>query len=75
MLQYRLQREAYFMKTLRTVYLYGVNERTKFMNKDSPTGKHFPPLSRNGKRFINTRTRSKISNHDLSFDIEIFFNF
>ena len=54
---------------------YGLNERTKFMNKDSPIGKHFPKLPRYGERFIDTRTRSKISNHDLLAVIDIFFNF
>ena len=65
MFQYRLQREDYWMKTLRTVYPYGLNKRTKFMNKDSPIGKLFPPLPIYGERFIDTRTQSKITNHDL----------
>ena len=54
---------------------YGLNERTNFMNKDSPIGKHFPKLPRYGERFIDTRTRSKITNHDLLSVIDIFFNF
>ena len=70
MLEHRLQREDYCMKTLRTVYPYGLNERTKFMNEDI---RLFPPLPRYGERFIDTRTQSKITNHDLSPDIEIFF--
>ena len=45
------------------------------MNKDSPIGKHFPKLPRYGERFIDTRTRSKITNHDLLSVIDIFFNF
>ena len=45
------------------------------MNKDSPIGKYFPKLPRYGERFIDTRTRSKISNHDLLAVIDIFFNF
>ena len=56
------------MKTLRTVYPYGLNERTKFMNKDKPAGQLFPPLPRHGTKFINQRTRSsnkcKISDVD-----------
>ena len=36
MLEYRLQREDYWMKTLLTVYPDGLNERSKLMNKDSP---------------------------------------
>ena len=70
MLEHRLQREDYCMKTLRTVYPYGLNERTKFMNEDI---RLFPPLPRYGERFIDTRTQSKITNHDLSPDTEIFF--
>ena len=44
MLEYRLQCEDCWIETLLTVYPYGLNERTKFMNKDSPIGKPFPPL-------------------------------
>ena len=51
---------------------YGLNERTNFMNKDSPTGRPFPPLPRCGERFTDTRTQSKITNHDLSSGIDIF---
>ena len=63
------------MKTLHIVYPYGLNAKTKFMNKDSATEKLFPPLPRYAERFIDTRTRSKITTHDLSSDIEFFFNF
>ena len=62
----------YCMKTLHIVYLCGLNERIKFMNKDS--AKLFPPLPRYDEHFIDTKTRSKITTHDLSFDIEIFVN-
>lgn len=34
------------------------------MNKDLPVDKHFPLLTQYGKRFIATRTRSKISDQD-----------
>ena len=57
------------MKILHTVCPYGLNERTKFMNKFT-----FSPLPRYGERFIDTRTWSRITNHDLSSDIEIRFN-
>ena len=64
------------MKTLCTVRSpYNLNERTKFMNKGSPTGKLFPPPPRYGKRNIDTRTWSKIRYHDLLADIETLFNF
>ena len=75
MLEYRLQPEDYWMKTLRAIYPYGLNKKTKFMNRDSPIGKLFPPPLRYGERFINIRTQSKITNHDLSSDIESFVNF
>ena len=42
MLKYRLQREDYWMKTLRNVYPFELNERTKFMNEDSLIGRLFP---------------------------------
>ena len=38
MLKTRLEREDYWMKTLRTVYPYGLNDRTKLMNKMKPVG-------------------------------------
>ena len=61
MMEYRLQREDYWTKTLRTVHPYGLNARTKFMNKDNPVRKLFPPLPRYGERFVETRTRFKIT--------------
>ena len=45
------------------------------MNKTSPLGKPFLSFPRYGKRFIDTKTRSKITNHNFSFDIEIVFSF
>ena len=68
MLEYQLQHEDYWMKTLCTVYRYGLNERTKYMNQ-------LPPLQRYGACFINIRKRSKTTNHDLLSNIEISFNF
>ena len=53
----RLQSEDYWMKKLRSVYPYVLNERTKFMNKDSSIGKLFPPLTSYGERFIDIRAR------------------
>lgn len=58
MLQKRLERENYWMTTLRTVYPYGLNERVKSMNKDIPTGKIFPALPRHGPKFVGQRSRS-----------------
>ena len=58
---------------------YGLNERTKCMT--SPTVlKIVPPVNFSlhfidSEHFIDTRTRSKITNHDLLSVIDIFFNF
>ena len=61
----------------RSAYPYCLNERTKFMNKDRgiPIRNLLPSLPLYGERFVDTRTRSKITNHNLSSDIEIFFIF
>ena len=40
MLQYRLQREDYWMKTFSTVYYEGPSERTKFRNKGFRKGNY-----------------------------------
>ena len=42
MKMYRLQHEDYWMKTLRTVYPYSLNQKTKFMNEDSRKRILFP---------------------------------
>ena len=49
----RLQREDYWVKKLRTIYPYGLNERAKNSNLEQPTGKIFPPLPRFGNRREN----------------------
>ena len=58
MRDYRLEREDYWMKTLRTVYPYGLNDRAKSINSDVPVGKLFPPLPRHGNKFIDQRART-----------------
>ena len=45
------------------------------MDKESPIGVFYQPLSRYGERFTDTRTRSKMANEDLSPVIHIFLNF
>ena len=77
MLEYRLQREDYWMKTLRTVYPYGLNERTKFMNKGTPTGKLFTSLPRHGAKFVDQRTRTSRNSRipDLEALVTNFFSF
>ena len=57
-LKYRLEREDHWMKTLRTVYPYGLNDRTKLMNNNLPIGKLFPSLPRHGTKFNGHHTRS-----------------
>ena len=74
MFDYQLQREDYWMKTLRTAYPYGLNEIAKIMNKDIPINKFFPPLPGYGEGVIDTRTLSKINNDDLSSEFERPFN-
>ena len=34
MLEYRLKRKDYWMKTLRTIYSNGLNKKSKFLNKN-----------------------------------------
>ena len=42
----RLQREEYWMKTLRTIYPYGLNERVRHNIDNIPIGNLFPPIPR-----------------------------
>ena len=44
MLEYCLQQEDYWVKTLHTIYPYGLNKKTKVVNKNVPVCKFFPPL-------------------------------
>ena len=75
MLEYRLQREDYWIETLRTNYPYGLNERTKSMNKDLPVGKNFPSLPRHGAQFLNNRSRTKIDAPNFSSNINEFLKY
>ena len=57
------------MKTLRTIYPYGLCDKYKKEKKiphDAPKGKLFPPLPRYGERFpgLDTRTRNGSRNRD-----------
>ena len=58
MRKYRLEREDYWIKTLRTVYPYGLNDRTKSMNAEIPIGQLFPSLPRHGTKYVDERTRN-----------------
>ena len=48
----RLEREDYWMKALRSVFPYGLNDRVKLKGQttNGNIGKLFPPLSRYGER-------------------------
>ena len=48
-----LQRVDYWMKKLRTIYPYGLNEGAKNSNLEQPTGKLFPTLPRFSNRREN----------------------
>ena len=72
MREYRLQREDYWMKTLRTVYPYGLNQRSKLMNKDTPVGVLFPPLPRHGLKYLAQRSRNNHSRDNPLSDLPQF---
>ena len=77
MLNLRLEREDYWIKTLRSVYPYGLNGRVKSMNKDIPAGRLFPSLPRHGTKFVEHRTRSKVKARisDLDSLVHSIFSF
>ena len=77
MLKLRLEREDYWIKTLRSIYPYGLNDRVKSMDKDIPAGKLFPPLPRHGTRFVEHRSRSKVKARisDLDSLVHSIFSF
>lgn len=65
----RKEREDYWMKTLRTIYPYGLNDKYKRatnVHEDAPIGKLFSPLPRYGERLhgLDTRTRNGSRNLD-----------
>ena len=53
----RLQRENYWIKKLRTIYPYGLNERAKNSNLEQSSGKVFPPLTMFGNKRENLEKR------------------
>ena len=71
MREYRLKREDFWMKTLRTVYPYGLNDRTKSMNSEIPIGKLFPPLPRHGIKYVDHRTRTHRNSTNSHSDLDI----
>ena len=71
MRKYRLEREDYWMKTLRTVYPYGLNDRAKSINSDNPVGNLFPPLPRHGSKFVDQRTRTNRNSTPSHSDLDL----
>jgi len=68
MRKYRLLREDHWIKTLRTVYPYGLNERTKSMNENIPIDQLFPPLPRHGENIL---TKDRVYIEILLLPIQI----
>ena len=74
MYRIRLARENYWIKTLRTVYPYGLNDKVKEGTEDVPVGKLFNPLTRHGVRQpvqIRTKTGGNPNDDIDSFIQEI----
>ena len=69
----RLIREDYWMKTLKTIYPYGLNSRAKNTDEDVSIGSLFPPLTRTGLH--RHRSRLNRNNHRARADsLGKFFN-
>ena len=68
---FRKEREDWWMKTLRTVYPYGLNDQAKGKNSSSSIGSLFFPLSRYANR-PNTRKRNKSSNSSRKTPQDLF---
>ena len=54
----RLERESYWMKTLRRKYPYGLNDRARDKDINKPVGLQFPSVSRSAARTTQPRTKS-----------------
>lgn len=67
-LEYQLQCEDYWIKPLYIAYTYGLNKKNR--NEDLSAGKLLPSLRQYNNCFIETKTKSKISNQDLSSNTE-----
>ena len=67
----RLKREDCWIKTLRTIYPYGLNERTRDNNNNIQIGSLFPPLPRTGER--RNRSRHNRNNRKQACSLEYFF--
>ena len=68
----RLDREDYWIKTLRTIYPYGLNERVRNSQKDIPVGSLFPSIPRSRQRVV--RSRRGRNHHDVNMSTQDFFD-
>ena len=74
MLEHRLQREDYWIKTLQSVYLYVLNQQTKFMCPNKSIGKLFLSLMMYGERYILTRKHSVENKNNLHPNLDRHFS-
>ena len=69
----RLRREEYWMKNLRTIYPYGLNDKVRDGGNDIPIGTLFPPIPRFSSRSEHPRScRNNIGNIN---SVDDFFSF
>ena len=69
----RLRREEYWMKNLRTIYPYGLNDKVRDGGNDIPIGTLFPPIPRFASRSEHPRScRNNIGNIN---SVDDFFSF
>ena len=55
----RLDREEYWMKTLRTIYPYGLNDRVRQFSQNSSVGSLFPSIPQLNVRRMRSRRNNK----------------
>ena len=69
----RLKREDHWMKSLRTIHPYGINDKVRDGDNDIPIGKLFPPIPRFASRSEHPRSRQ---NNILNINsVDEFFSF
>ena len=69
----RLKREDHWMKSLRTIHPYGLNDKVRDGDNDIPIGKLFPPIPRFASRSEHPRSRQ---NNILNINsVDEFFSF
>ena len=65
MLKYRLHFQDHWIKTIRTIYPYSLNQRTKLMCANKPICKSFPSFSKYGERYSDTIKRPVDNKNNL----------